>query len=156
MGGNARSQDLRPLLLEKVAVVKAEIPDHHGTDDWQTPFWLLRMFAGWYDPCPLNGKGGLVATWRDPTFVNPPYSDPMPWVQKAVYEAGLGKLVVMLVKLDPSTAWYQKLQAAGAHFVTFNERLKFHGDKNYSAYFPSALVILDIEKEPTGRTAGKP
>jgi len=128
-------------------MTKGEIPDRKGTDDWRTPPWLMAVFDGWYDPCPLKGADGLSLDWGEKTYVNPPYSDPMPWVDKAIKESRKNKLVVMLVKLDPSTKWYHKLQAAGGHFVTFNERLKFWGDKNDGAYFPSVLVILEKSQQ---------
>ena len=60
------------------------------TDNYETDIWLANLFRGWNDPCPLggleDGKDGLVESWKINTFVNPPYSNIMPWVQKAIYE----------------------------------------------------------------------
>lgn len=123
--------------------MRAEIPDRKGTDSWRTPGWLMAVFRGWFDPCPVGGRNGLDTEWKDPSYVNPPYSDPGPWVDKAVSESRKGKLVVMLLKLDPSTKWHQRLAAAGAHFATFNERLSFVGSSGEGAYFPSVLAILE-------------
>ena len=60
-------------------------------DDYNTPDWIKKMFEGWFDPCPIsNGElrefDGL-GDWKDKTFVNPPYSKPMVWVEKAIEES---------------------------------------------------------------------
>ena len=78
------------------------------SDDWDTPKWLLELiFDGqeYYDPCPRKGTGGLDAIWpeRKPVFINPPFSDPLPWVRKAAAHDGE---VVMLLPLDPTTKWW--------------------------------------------------
>ena len=36
-------------------------------------------------------------------WVNPPYNNPLPWVEKAAQEASKGIGIVMLLKLDTST-----------------------------------------------------
>ena len=116
------------------------------SDDYATDAWLLQIFNDWFDPCELHSLetrpefDGLIADWHDPTFVNPPYSDPKPWVQKAIRESNYGIRVVMLLKHDSSTEWYRLLHEAGAHFLMINGRMK-HGTGK-SANFPSVLVVL--------------
>lgn len=90
--------------------------------------------------CILN-LTDLEIEWPDRSFVNPPYSDPMPWIQKAIEESQKGKLIVLLLKLDSSTRWFAKLIEAGAHILFFNGRLHY-GDKG-PANFPSALFVLE-------------
>jgi len=117
-------------------------------DDWKTPGWLMRLFSSYYDPCPLNGTGGLEAEWggaSEPVFVNPPYSNPLPWVLKAVQEHRRGKTVVLLLKLDCSTRWYRELASAGAHIIFINERLHFSDSD--AANFPSMLAILSMSDD---------
>lgn len=49
-------------------------------DNYRTPSWILDMFFGWYDPCPLATMpttDGLKVDWEDNTYVNPPYSNPL-------------------------------------------------------------------------------
>jgi hypothetical protein len=117
-----------------------------GNDQYATPKWLKGedgLFWGWYDPCPLNTApnfDGLREVWLDRTFVNPPYSNPAPWVDKAIAESKLGKVIALLVKHDSSTRWWSKLHEAGAHFLPIMGRLSFNGEK--PAPFPSVLVIL--------------
>lgn len=43
-------------------------------------------------------------------FVNPPYSNPLPFVQRAAELRKAGYLVVMLLPADKSTKWYQVIQ----------------------------------------------
>lgn len=46
----------------------------------------------------------------DRIFVNPPYSNPKPFVERAAYFMALGCTVVMLLPSDKSTQWYQVIQ----------------------------------------------
>ncbi|THA11311.1 phage N-6-adenine-methyltransferase [Rodentibacter pneumotropicus] len=43
-------------------------------------------------------------------FVNPPYSDPMPFVKRSAELMAQGHLVVMLLPADKSTKWYKAIQ----------------------------------------------
>ncbi len=113
------------------------------TDNYLTPDWILNVFDGWYDPCPLNPNpdiNGLDIEWKDRTYVNPPYSNPLPWVEKAIEEWKKGKMIVMLLRVDTSTKWFAKLIEAKAEILWFNKRLRFVNNK--PANFPSMLVIL--------------
>ena len=114
------------------------------SDNYNTPSWIKEIFKDWYDPCPIS-KGELrefdgLGSWKDRTFVNPPYSKPMPWVEKAIAENKKGKTIVMLLKVDTSTKWFARLIEAKAEIMWFNKRLKFLNNK--PANFPSMLVIL--------------
>ena len=114
-----------------------------SNDNYQTPSWILKMYSGWHDPCPLASipeTNGLLIEWGDETFVNPPYSNPLPWVEKAIEENKKGNMIVMLLKVDTSTKWFAKLVEADAEILWFSRRLKFIEGK--SANFPSMLVVL--------------
>ena len=116
------------------------------SDNYETDPWLMQLFEGWHDPCPFRSiendgyTNGLLEPWPGRSFVNPPYSDVMPWVEKAIVEARAGNTVVMLMKHDSSTAWYRKLHEEGARFLPIFGRLKFR--TGGSASFPSVLVVL--------------
>lgn len=136
-------------------------------DNYKTDQWILDLFPDYYDPCPLNYDfdpenhlDGLKITWNwndySGVFVNPPYSNPLPWVQKAISENKKAKLkydpskfspigsaenIVMLLRHDSSTEWYRLLHEAGAKFLMLQGRLK-HGT-NRAAAFPSVLVVLN-------------
>ena len=112
------------------------------SDDYPTDNWLMDLFKDWHDPCPLRSqKDGLLEEWRERTFINPPYSNPKPFVLKAIRSNREYKnTIVLLLKMDSSTAWFTALQEAGAQFLWVNKRLKFRTGK--SAPFPSMLAIL--------------
>ena len=113
-------------------------------DNYATDKRIMDMFRDWFDPCPLNPNpeiDGLKIDWKDRTYINPPYSKPLMWVEKAIEENRKGKLIVMLLRMDTSTIWFKKLQEAGAMFLWINGRLRFNNLK--PANFPSMLVILN-------------
>jgi hypothetical protein len=128
---------------------------HKGNDEYATPDWIRQgMFADWYDPCPLSQglveRDGLFSEWpSDKIFINPPYSKPLPWIERSIKEFKKGKTVALLVKMDCSTQWFRLLVEAGAHFLPIMERLRFNGK---SAPFASVLAILSNEtKAITGQ-----
>lgn len=100
-------------------------------DDWETPKWLLDLvFDGreFYDPCPLFGRygsDGLKADWPTdrPVFINPPYSKPAPWVNRAVSHPGE---IHLLLPLDPTAEWWE-LNAPEFKVVVLPFRLRFRG-----------------------------
>jgi hypothetical protein len=122
------------------------------SDSYRTDEWIMDMFHNYYDPCPYNPswnkheyKDGLdLQTW--PTngkqiFINPPYSNPKPWVIKAIeFNNKYAIPVVLLLKHDSSTEWFRLLHEAGANFMMINGRLKHN--TNRSCAFPSVLVCL--------------
>ena len=122
-------------------------------DSYATDEWIMSMFEDWFDPCPLNpdfdpkkDDDGLRMDWAEKTYVNPPYSNPLPWVKKAVQEAATGSRVALLLKHDTSTAWYRILHEANAHVLLVGERLRYNTGR--TAAFPSALFILDPADPP--------
>lgn len=122
------------------------------SDLCNTPEWLMNHFINHFDPCPENPQfDGLKIKWKSPAFVNPPYSEPLKWIDKAIQESLGGVDVVLLLKVDPSTRWYKRLVEADAHFCYFNERLSFvhqkNGVFNSSNNFASMLVFLEGKKD---------
>ena len=121
------------------------------SDSYKTDKWILKMFDGWFDPCPYNQKwnpldneDGLVIRWNQKTFVNPPYSKPLPWIKKSIYEnQKYGCTIALLLKHDSSTLWYRLLHEAGAHFLMINGRLKHQ--TGTSCAFPSVIAVLEGE-----------
>lgn len=112
-------------------------------DNYESPKWILDLFSEWFDPCPLNPTpkiNGLNIDWKNKTFVNPPYSNPLPWIEKAILENKKGKTIVLLLKVDTSTKWFQKLVENNVRLFWINKRLKFNGKS--PAPFPSMLAVL--------------
>lgn len=118
----------------------------HKSDDWCTPEFIYSYFMhrGYFDPCLLNPNGidGLFIQWKEKNFVNPPYSDILRFVEKALFEADLGKKVVMLLPVRTDTKWFGLLSNYGCFIEFFVGRLKFNGSKT-GAPFPSMLVWLE-------------
>jgi hypothetical protein len=133
----------------------------NSTDSMGTPAWILDMFPGYFDPCPYNEEwsetdyDGLNDEWCKVSpviFVNPPYSNVTPWVNKALEHRFYMNMmhpmrsqkIIMLLKHDSSTKWYSSLHEAGARFLMIQGRLKFRiGDESKNhASFPSVLVVI--------------
>ena len=118
------------------------------SDNWETPLWVKQLVKDYFDPCPLNPNptiDGLKIEWKDKTYCNPPFSNPLPWVKKAIEENKKGKLIIMMLNVDPSTKWYKELLIANAHFIYFAERLKF--SEKGSNNKPNMLAILSKEED---------
>src|SRR3972149_6751682 len=111
-----------------------------GKDDWRTESWLLDYFRDWDDPCPNEGTDGLLREWGERVYLNPPYSNPKPWVERAILEARRGKTIVLLLRHDSSTEWWRLLHQAGAVFAAIIGRLHF--SEGTRPPFPSVLVFL--------------
>lgn len=118
---------------------------YHTGDNWATPKavynGLDEEFHFDCDPCPLNpnGNGGLEMEWGKSTFVNPPYSKPRPWIEKAIQEAEKGKTVVMLLRGDTSTRWFHDLVLGKAEIRFLKGRIHFNDLK--PAPFPSIVAV---------------
>lgn len=133
------------------------------TDSYCTPAWLAARLGQFdFDPCSNprshidaldfasleNGDDGLLLPWNGKIWLNHPYSNPMPWMQKLHQEriAGRCKESMVLAKLDPSTKWWKYLtdpELGPCDLWVFDKRLQFDcppGIKPSSNNFCSVLV----------------
>jgi hypothetical protein len=104
------------------------------SDNWETPepFYneLNREFQFDYDPCPLNGTGGLEGEWGGRNFINPPYSRKLKdaFVKKAIEQAKKGKLCVLLLPVSTSTVLFHDYIKPNAKEIRFvRGRIAFKG-----------------------------
>jgi hypothetical protein len=127
---------MRNLTAEQLAALTP------GKDDLCTPGWVLDVVRKFgriqYDPCgnpwskvgavvdswgPAYGEDGLATDWATMAgaenyspygviFVNCPYSNPLPWIEKAVATPFAN--IITLTFLDPSTKW-GRLMSEHAH-----------------------------------------
>ena len=133
-----------------------------SSDEWQTPQWLFdelnKEFRFTCDACATreNTKCDAYmpdalndASWRDEgnVFMNPPYSNPKPFVE-AAWRNRIGRKVVLLLKCDPSTKWWGVFWDYTTNWPKMNtqiryipKRLKFN-DGKCAAPFPSVIVIM--------------
>ena len=107
-------------------------------DGWCTPSWLTDLLPEVdLDPCSNSrstvrarvscslerGEDGLKVPWLGLVFVNPPYSDVMPWAEKACW--GNSAYCGFLVNVDSSTSWWRKLQERCPIGLFFSRRIQF-------------------------------
>lgn len=137
------------------------------SDSWETPQWLFDElnyeFHFNVDMCATQSNKKVATIPKDalkltrrPTcgfkyFMNPPYSNPQPFIEVA-WELSIENTVVCLVKCDPSTKWwsifydFEKQQPKPGCVIRYiNKRLKFEkkGVPGSTAPFPSAILIFD-------------
>ena len=132
------------------------------TDCWNTPIEfvadVLKFFGGSIDldPCSNDEKNpnvpankvyteatnGLAHEWvAESVFMNHPYSNSKEWVPYAVsqYECGNAKEMVLLIKVDVSTKWWQSIEKYP--WIAVNRRLRFGAGKG-AAPFQSGIIYL--------------
>lgn len=106
-------------------------------DLWQTP----KFFFDYYDlrfnfefdvaasesntlcNCFYNEKHDALSdncSWDGPNWCNPPFSNPLPWIEKAIGEMKSGKLTVMLLPADTSVKWFKLAfdNCSECHFIS--------------------------------------
>lgn len=98
----------------------------------------------------LRGKDGLLDSWDGYglVYVNPPYSDPAPWVEKAAHE---GAEVVLLLPAATGTRWWHKYVKMADVILFWEGRIKFldplDGKPKHPARGDSALVYWGFRTE---------
>ncbi len=132
------------------------------TDDWATPpefvAALVREFGPFdLDPCATDAtakadayftlaEDGLVQPWFGQVFVNPPYSAPAPWIEKAIREVDEGRAsrVFLLLPNATDSRWFheQVLRCCKVRFL--RGRLRFHGWMGTPIGSPRAGNILAL------------
>ena len=81
----------------------------------------------WSAVCPSYWtEGAFEKEWPLTNWMNPPYSNPTPWVKKAFEESQKGKFVVGLVVDDRSTKWWQDwVEDKASVCLIPNQRISF-------------------------------
>lgn len=120
------------------------------TDNWSTPKDLYeelnKEFNFNLDPCPLRSlTDGLDIDWIGNIFINPPYSNITPFIEKGLIELkkGNAKICVYLLASRTDTKWFHNYfyNQPNVEIRFIKGRLKFGESKN-SAPFPSMIVIV--------------
>jgi phage N-6-adenine-methyltransferase len=83
--------------------------------------------------------GDPVTAW-----MNPPYSNPQPWIDKAKEQATKGTCTVALLPGDISTKWYRSLKGPNVTLAEWPGRIRFFldGVEQGSPNFGSVIVIF--------------
>jgi phage N-6-adenine-methyltransferase len=106
-------------------------------DCWQTPKFVFDYFNNRFDfrmDVAASKENSLVDLnyWTEEddalsqnwsvcgNWCNPPYSDIMPWVKKAIEQMEQGCLTVMLIPADTSVKWFKLAfdNCAECHFIS--------------------------------------
>lgn len=115
------------------------------SDEWYTPWNIVQPLADEFangkfdlDPCtvPEVAKGrvyytmeddGLIQPWFGTVWLNPPYSKPGPWIDKAVDEINSGncELVVALMLGNNGNRWHNKAMVNATLMRYYPRRLRF-------------------------------
>jgi phage N-6-adenine-methyltransferase len=131
-----------------------------GTDDWYTPPYIIDALGLTYDldPCaPVGGvpwipaaehyteaEDGLSRPWSGRVWLNPPYSDPAPWVVRLM-DHGNG---IAFIQSDTSTRLFQSAAEKADALCFVRGRVKFvqpGDDRGWTARFASLLVAVGEE-----------
>lgn len=135
-------------------------------DSLGTPGWVLGLVRSMgpiaLDPCSNqwstvgaltswslhSGDDGLAQAWGPVAnidgsiYVNPPYSRPMPWIDRAIEARASGSEVFLLLKHDPSTKWSAKLRGSQDARCDFHRRITFEGGAHKSGMMASTMIYL--------------
>ena len=143
------------------------------TDKWNTPVEFVGDVVKFFgtidlDPCcndvdnpnvpALNyyneQTNGLAHDWHGKVFMNHPYSNSKEWIPYAAlqYESGNAEELVLLIKLDISTKWWQSV--CKYPWIAINKRMKF-GDGKGASPFQSAIIYLGKDLDRFNNIFGK-
>lgn len=132
-------------------------------DHWCTPRHVAQIIGHVHtDPCSnewsmisANVKyrfedDGLNREWHGAVYVNPPYSDPAPWVKKWIAHQGPK---AFLSEASVGTSWFTKISRYTATHVNgqaydFDKRLQFYDPRTGTEHGPSRtghrLFLVDF------------
>nr|WP_314738666.1 phage N-6-adenine-methyltransferase [uncultured Haemophilus sp.] len=139
-------------------------------DKWATPFWAFRFARKWFGfpqfdiDCAASAhntkcekfiseeENAIVGDWDgNYCWLNPPYSNPLPFVEKAIEQSRKGRKVVMLLNVDNSTQWFAQCVKYATAIVMITEgRIPFihnaTGLEVKGNSKPQMFVLFDYEK----------
>ena len=111
------------------------------TDLAPSPKWLLELLDGFSDVCPPRPFYDMLKhPWDNRNYCNPPYSDKIPWIKKAIEEQKKGHTTVMLLPAAVGAVWYHELVVPNAIILFFRGRLELDNGKH--PRYDSMLAIF--------------
>jgi len=131
---------------------------HLQKDLWETPDHIFnelnKEFGFTLDPCCeietakckrffTPQDDGLEQSWADErVFINPPYSrgNIDRWMAKCFVESYRAELIVSLIPVSTSSAWFHKFVLGSAELRFLKGRIRFKGAP-FTAPFSSMLAI---------------
>lgn len=93
-------------------------------------------------------QNGLRQKWSGKVFLNPPYSNPGPWLEKACIEIRIGKvpLVVALIPASTDTGWFHDFVKDHATIRYIRGRIQFLDENGNPGTSPRQPVLFAIYK----------
>lgn len=111
--------------------------DDNVVDDG--PFWDVKdnaLIKDWTAIMPMMYQNGTSSPWL---WLNPPYANLSPWVQKCASESANGAHIACLVPASVGSNWWRDYVVPHAYILFLNGRLKFVGAKDF---YPKDLCLL--------------
>ena len=135
-----------------------EKPSWWTSDEWETPPEFVTQLEAEFgaftlDPCAraetakaphyyTKDDDGLLQPWNGHVFVNPPYSHPKPWIEKALAESGHGTVSLLLLPAATDVGWFHDLVLPSMNVRFLRGRLRFLGWQGTPIGSPTAGNIL--------------
>lgn len=137
-------------------------PDGWTSDEWSTPPAFVEAMAAEFGPFDLDvccrpetakaarfytkADDGLSRPWVGRVWLNPPYSKPRPWLEKAASEVAAGRATVVVALLPASvdTRWFHEAVLGRAELRFVRGRVRFHGWDNTPIPSPKTPNIVAV------------
>lgn len=140
----------------------AQRPEGWTSDQWATPWPVIEDLAEKFGPFDLDpaaqhatakapvyftpDEDGLSRPWFGRVWLNPPYSKPRPWCEKARDEVASGnaECVVMLLPASVDTRWFHDVVLPHAELHFIRGRVRFLGWEGTPIPAPKAPSIVAV------------
>lgn len=141
-------------------------PEWWSSNHWATPPGVIAALQAEFgqfdlDPCCraetakaptfyTEADDGLSKPWFGSVFLNPPYSKPAPWLEKAIQEtsSGSARLVVALLPVRTDTRWFHSLVKDQAQIKFIQGRVKWLGWQGTPIPSPKSPNMLAVYRAP--------
>ena len=121
-----------------------------GEQEYLTPECIASKYIDFFDPCPFPRPewNGLQVEWGEKAFVNPPFRNVRPWVEKAITESQKGCLVHMLIPPAVSTlAWHELIFPKAQEIIFLRRYVPYVRMQDKTTItLPSCIVIFAKDK----------
>ena len=146
-----------------VTLAPRDRPESWTSDEWSTPRDIVEAWGVFdLDPCarPETAKAprwytkvdnGLLLPWHGRVWLNPPYSRPRPWLEKAIQEVREGRAthVVALLPAATDTGWFHDCVLGRATLQFRRGRIKFIGWRGTPIGSPKSGSVFAIYEQAT-------
>lgn len=136
-------------------------PPDWSSDKWATPPELVRDLEAEFgafdlDPCceehtakaaTFYTDGGLEKPWFGRVFLNPPYSNPRPWLDRAIQAMRDGCTVVAVLPASTDTRWFHETVIGHAEIRFLRGRVRWLGWSGTPIGSPKSPTIIAIYRQ---------